>query len=442
MTALPTLDRNAWTGNGRLRVAFSGGADSLCLLKRLVDEGLRERVDALHVDHRLDAESRSRAEGAAGLAAELDVRFDCIVLDPAGFERHRGPEAAARHARYAALSDRLAPDDTLLTAHHLDDQIETVLLQLLRGGGPRGLSGMPVRRRLGPGWLGRPLLAWPRAALQQELRQAGLAWIEDPTNASVDPDRNYLRHDVLPLLEQRWGPGYRTAIDRARNAQAHAAGIIAERARQDLARLRQGSPDFAPATLDLGGWLMLSSSSAFEVLRHWLDPSPAPPSARCEEFRRQCREAARDRVPNLSSDARVIHAWRGRLWASSRPDPVPSSWSRPIDGRESSVELPHGLGRFEARDWPSTRICVGSIQAGDRLRTRAGRPRQRASELLREAGVPPWLRHQLPGLRVDERLVAIGDRWIDPELAAYALRWRDVPDELLPYAADPQRTNE
>lgn len=433
MTYSPTLDRTAWNERGRLRVAFSGGADSVCLLKRLIDDGLADRVDALHVDHRLDPGSTSRAERAADLAKALGVPFDCIVLDPARLEHHRGPEAAARHARYEALSERLAVEDTLLTAHHLDDQIETVLLQLLRGSGPRGLSGMPVRRRLGPGWLGRPLLQWPRTALQQELREAGLDWIEDPTNASTDPDRNFLRHDVLPLFEQRWGTGYRTSIARARAAQAYAADLIGERTRRDLARLRLETPDTARQTLDLEGWLRLSSSAAFEVLRRWLAPHPAPPFERCEEFRRQCRNAADDRVPKITFGERTLHGWRRRLWTSIAPEPVPPSWSLPIDRRESSFELPYGLGRLEVSHWPSSDLVVGALQPGDRVRTASRRPRQRASELLREAGVPPWLRHRLPALRIDERLAAVGDRWIDPELADHALRWRDIPADLLPY---------
>lgn len=436
MRTPPDLDRTAWTGSGRLRVAFSGGADSVCLLKRLLADGLAARIDALHVDHRLDPDSPTRAERAAVIAEHLGVPFECIVLHPDRFEHHRGPEAAARHARYAALSERLAPGDTLLTAHHLDDQIETLFLQLLRGAGPRGLSGMPVRRRLGPGWLGRPLLDWPRAALQDELRQAGLDWIEDPTNASTDPDRNFLRHEVLPLFEQRWGPGFKRSIDRARRAQAHAAETLDKRARQELDRLRRVPVTGAPCTLDLDGWLSLPAAGAFDVLRLWLDPDPAPPTARFEEFRRQCEQAAPDRVPEITTGNVIVHAWRGRLWRSASPDPVPLAWSQPIRRVETSIELPFGLGRLEVRSWPKARLLVGALHDGDRLRTAERRPRQRGKELLREAGVPPWLRHRLPALRIDDRLAAIGDRWIDPEWTAHGLRWRDVPAELLPYASE------
>ena len=112
MTAGPPLDAAAWTDHGRLHVAFSGGADSVCLLKRLVEAGLGERVFALHVDHRLDPDSAERAVRAERIAAGFGVPFEALVLDPAALDPRSGPEAAARHARYEALAGRLGKGET------------------------------------------------------------------------------------------------------------------------------------------------------------------------------------------------------------------------------------------------------------------------------------------------------------------------------------------
>jgi len=434
----PPLDAAAWTDPGRLHVAFSGGADSVCLLKRLIDAGLARRVRVLHVDHRLDPDSADRAVRAGRIAADFGVPFETIVLDPSDFDPSAGPEAAARHARYNALAGRLGDDETLLTAHHLDDQVETLLIKLLRGAGPIGLAGMPVRRRLAHGWLGRPLLAWPREAIQQELRDAGLDWIEDPTNASTDPDRNYLRHEVLPRLEQRWGRGYRSAIERARAAQRSAADAVDARARADLATLCGDAACGFEATLDLARWSRMEPARAFEALRAWLAPQAPPPPGRFDEFRRQCADAATDRCPAVTADGLKLHAWRGRLWRDGCPDPVPPDWSVELTPGATELALPHGLGRLAglalAAD-PAGPITVGAIRAGDRMSLHPGGPTKRVAEVLRAAGVPPWRRHRLPVLRVAGRVAAVGGRWRDPAWLGSAPHWHDPPAGLLPYTS-------
>nr|WP_277347526.1 tRNA lysidine(34) synthetase TilS [Wenzhouxiangella sp. XN79A] len=422
-------------------VAFSGGADSVCLLKRLIEAGLAARLSAIHVDHRLDPDSPARAARAGRIAARFGVSFETLVLDPAAFDLASGPEAAARHARYAALAGRLGDDDTVLTAHHLDDQVETLLLKLLRGAGPAGLAGMPVRRPLGRGWLGRPLLAWPREALQQELHDAGQDWIEDPTNASTDPDRNYLRHEVLPRLEQRWGRGYRGAIERARVAQGNAADAVEVRARADLVSLRCDSPCGRESTLDLAAWLRLESARAFEALRRWLAPDAPPPPDRFDEFRRQCRDAAADRCPAVTVDAVQLRAWRDRLWRDRCPDPVPANWSIELVPGTTELALPHGLGRLSGLPvggQGNEAVTAGAFRAGDRMRLRPDGPTQRVAELLRMAGVPPWRRHRLPVLRVAGRVAAVGGRWHDPSRLAAAPDWHAAPAGLVPYASPAQ----
>lgn len=433
----PRLDACAWGQDGTLHVAFSGGADSTCLVTRLIEAGLGERLKLWHVDHGLDPESDTRADRARRIAGSLQMPFERIDLDPSAMKSDLGLEAGAREARYAALAARLAPGETLLTAHHADDRIETLVLQLMRGTGVRALAGMQVRRRLDPGWLGRPLLDWTREELREELERAGIDWVHDATNDTRGPDRNYLRHAVLPRLQERW-PGYRSAVLKSLDWLNHAAEAVDAQTARDSDRLQRRGPEI---TLDLPGWLALTPPRAFEVLRSWTAPAAPPPAERLREFRAQCAHAGEDRVPRLETGDFRIHAWRDALWldrgAASDPTTVPAIPTAELQAGRDHV-LPADLGhvRWTAVNdgMDSGPVTVGSLRPGDRLAVHAGGPRRRATELLREAGLPPWRRLRVPALHAGDRLVALGTRWFDSDWSASnQLAWTDPPAELLPY---------
>ena len=200
-----------------LCVALSGGVDSTALLAALA--ALRTRsgarafqLRALHVDHGLRPASKQWAAHCRTLARNLSVPLKVLTTR---VERPRGTslEAAAREARYGLLANALQPGEVLLTAHHADDQLETVLLQLLRGSGLPGISAMPALAPFADGFLVRPLLSRSRAELETWVREQRLQWVEDDTNVDDSLDRNYLRLRVLPLIRDRW-PGSATAVSR------------------------------------------------------------------------------------------------------------------------------------------------------------------------------------------------------------------------------------
>ncbi|HEX6832985.1 MAG TPA: tRNA lysidine(34) synthetase TilS, partial [Rudaea sp.] len=189
---------------GPVAVAYSGGGDSTALLHALADSAVRERgLRALHVDHGLHPRSATWAGHCRAFAESLGVPIEIlrVTVEP---RAGTGPEDAARRARYAAFERALRPGEILALAHHRDDQAETVLLKLLRGAGPQGLGGMRFLRKAGAGWLWRPLLDTPRAALQAYLKDHALAWIDDPANANPDLRRNFLRHRIVPGLKPQW----------------------------------------------------------------------------------------------------------------------------------------------------------------------------------------------------------------------------------------------
>ena len=214
-----------------LVVAVSGGEDSACLLAALAQLAgslAPLTLRAVHVDHGLQPAAAALAGAARDQCARwrlpltiLRVQVDC----PAGSSL----EEAARDARYAALAADLGPGECLLTAHHREDQAETLLLQALRGAGLKGLCAMPALRAFGAGWHLRPLLDAARVDLREFGAANGGGAMPDPMNDAARFDRVYLRTEVWPLLERRW-PGAATALTRAAAHLADAQALLDESA--------------------------------------------------------------------------------------------------------------------------------------------------------------------------------------------------------------------
>lgn len=437
---MPDIDACIFSSTGVNWLAFSGGPDSACLLHLLSQSDLRSRIRVVHVDHGLDGQSGARAFRAVEIARSMDMACRLERLDPVQSHGPGGLEAGARHARYARLQALMRPGDHVLTAHHADDQVETVILRLLRGAGPDGMRGMQPLRRLGPGWLGRPLLAWTRAEILEYLRQHQIDYLEDPTNLDLSLDRNYLRHCILPEIKHRW-PGYRASILQSSRWQAAAARSLASEAERDLDRLSRSRNKSGETTLDEAGWLALNAEQGFAVIRAWCtrEAIESPPTRPLREFRAQCSSSRPDRQPALDwRDAR-LHAWRGRLWLDMKPA-VPEVWIQEwLNG--SQCPLPAGGHLI----WSGIERCrigrhwqLSAPKAGARLQLHSGGPKKKVSELMREAGVPPWRRHAYPALTIDGSLCSVGIEWMDARFAELlnqsdsGLEWQHRPAALLP----------
>src|SRR2546430_6281644 len=233
---------------------------------------------AAHVDPRLHPHSLRWAAHCRRVARALGVPLQVRTAKRA---RRRGesPEAAARAARYELLGAALAPEEALLTAHHEDDQLETVLLQLLRGAGLAGIAAMPARAAFARGALVRPLLSWSRAELSAWVRSQGLEWIEDPGNAELRRDRNYLRMRVLPVIRERWPAAAATVARAARHAAA------AQRLLDAVGAADAAPPSFGPM-LSAKRLRALPPERRRNALRFWISPAgyPPPPPSRLAEI--------------------------------------------------------------------------------------------------------------------------------------------------------------
>ncbi|MGA9827851.1 MAG: tRNA lysidine(34) synthetase TilS, partial [Rhodanobacteraceae bacterium] len=376
---------------------------------------------AVHVDHRLHGESASWATHCRAFADALEVGLVVRTIDVKR-DPGLGLEASARRTRYVEIESLLAPGEILALAHHRDDQVETVLLKLLRGAGPEGLGGMRAWRRFGAGFAWRPLLDLPRAALMAYARQHALGWIDDPSNADTRIARNFLRHALLPELAQRWPQSAGSITQSATRLHATADFIDSEAARA-LARLRTDDP----AILDARAWLALPDALRDPVLRHWLRgiALPEPTHLQVSELERQLATAAPDREPCVRWRGVELRRYRDRLYALAPMPAPPIEWQHRFDG--SALELPVGIGSLRlvsiAEPARTVRLAqplnVRFRRGGERLHVAGSGHHRELRKLWQEAGVPPWQRARQP-LMFDRRdnVFAVGDLWLSTPAAA------------------------
>lgn len=296
----------------RICLALSGGCDSVVLLHLLHSLGFGERLSAIHVHHGLSPNADAWADFCAAYCAQLGVPLEIRRVD---VERYSGLglEAAARTARYAALAESAA--EILVLAQHQGDQAETLLFNLLRGAGVAGAAGIPEERRLAGRRLLRPLLAVSRDELVAYAAQCGLSWIEDESNLDTRFSRNFLRHDVLPVVKRRF-PAAERSLAQAAQHFAEADDLLAELAAGDWRAACADAGD-APALRDLR---TLSPVRLKNLLRYRLRQLGwrAPGAQRLEEFVRQLLCAAPDRHPELALPDGRMRVAGGRLLFSGR----------------------------------------------------------------------------------------------------------------------------
>lgn len=407
-------------------MAYSGGIDSHVLLCWLAGQrplAENRSVSAVHVNHGLHSEAPHWSEHCRVICEQLDIPLRILTVD-ARPQPGESPEAAARHARYSALQSQLQPDTAVLTAHHQDDQAETLLLQLLRGSGPSGLAAMPMAARLGRGWLWRPLLEIPRAEIADYAQSHGLQWIDDTSNADRRPDRNFLRHDILPLLKSRWPASARTLARSARLC-GEAAELLDTLATADLHPTR---------CEDDTGCLLIPALQELDeprlrnVLRHWLRDLHLPPPTAVQLARivHEVIAAPSDRRPLVHWPGCEVRRYRQRLYAMTpRPPPVLDS-HYPLHLSDGECHIP-GIGRLRWRRQAGQGLDPDKLNGralsirfrhgGECLRPVGRKQVHSLKKLWQEAGVPPWERDRFPLLYADEALVAVVDGWIAAEFA-------------------------
>ncbi len=350
---------------------------------------------AVHVHHGLSPNADAWAAFCRKLCRRLAVPFSVRKVKVR--KRGKGLEAAAREARYAVF--RSLECDALVLAHHLDDQAETVLMNLLRGAGRRGASGMPARARLNGKALLRPLLDLPRAAIEAYAREHGLAWIEDESNADEALTRNFLRRRIGPLLDSRF-PGWRRSLARAARLFSQE-----EAAAQGLLRSYLGARGLqAPSEAKLVEMLRQLTSGGTRILVEH-------DGARLRVYRGAV-------VPD-----REVEAFAPILWSGEAKLAIPELGGELRFRRSRGEGIAAGVKPLEVR----------LRSGGERLQPDPKRPRRTLKNLFQEAGVPSWERDRLPLLVSGGDLVWVPGLGVDARYRAAKNRpgvlpeWRKMP---------------
>jgi tRNA(Ile)-lysidine synthase len=421
----------------RYVIAFSGGLDSSvlthCIATMVAEQVLESRVPVvvIHVDHGLHEDSAAWSVHCAHFASDLAVEFQSLrVTVPT--TTGKGLEAAAREVRYATLSRQLQPGDWLLSAHHREDQSETLLMNLIRGSGPAGLAGIGAARPIAAGWLVRPLLDVDQAALKEYATKASLQWLEDPSNIDRRFDRNFLRHEVLPQFCKRW-PNVGKRLQRSVAHAGEAAELLIELARIDLEAL--GSD---VSRLPADGLSALSPARQRNMLRFAVRELglPMPPAQQLESIVRDVIPARVDAMPLVSWPGGAMRRYRNTLYC------LPDDLAAGIESHariDRELVLGTGLGRLQLVENAEIGLSKERVDAGLTIKSRIGGEKikplgqlhtRKLKKLLQEEGIVPWMRDRLPLVYCGEQLVAVGDLWMAADAVSkpgVGLRWIDRP---------------
>ena len=420
----------------RLWVAFSGGCDSHVLLHALVqikDQLPATHIWTLHINHGLADEADDWTEHCQSVCDQLGVNLMSVAVDAIP-DSGESPEAAARTARYHVFSDIIEQGDGLLLAHHEDDQAETLLLQLFRGAGVKGLSAMPMVTEFAKGWLGRPILPFSRQSLRDYAAVHGLQWIEDPSNSALVYDRNFLRQQIIPQLQERW-PALNTALSRAAGHQSSASLLLDQLAEIDREACGSEQLDCL-ANLSVSALLKLSAERCSNLLRYWIRHQGVlmPDTVHLARISQEVLQAGENANPEVNWAHASVRRYRDDLYlvATDKKPGQEQDTSRSFlwdlqtplnlnDGRVLNIISGSEQG-LKADLAACGEISVRFRQGGETCRPLGRGHRHSLKKLMQEWAIPPWKREQVPLIYVgDEIAQVVGYCICEP--------WQNKPDE-------------
>ena len=406
--------------NPNLVLAFSGGLDSTVLLHLLVsiNKSFPFQLSAHHVHHGLSPNADSWANFCTEFCAKLNVP---LTISNVKVEQNSGLglEAAAREARYKALAT--SPADLICLAHHQDDQAETLLLQLARGAGVKGLAGMATVS----GKLLRPLLDVPRSDLEAYAKQHQLTWIEDESNADTRFDRNFMRHEILLKLEKQY-PAIKQTISRSAQHMADANELLDELALIDA--LQAGFDTKTNTIIGLSTLKNLSEPRVYNCLRWWLAQNSLqmPSQQQLQQITQQLMHAKQDAAIELKvSETWTLRRYQNRAYlVKELPPNVSVNW---LWQGEDEIHLPNktqlifskkmGEG-ISLRKIENAPLRIKFREGSERFKPQLGRPYRSLKVILQNVGMPPWQRERLPLIFKDETLVVIPTIGVDANFQA------------------------
>ncbi|MDT8281636.1 MAG: tRNA lysidine(34) synthetase TilS [Gammaproteobacteria bacterium] len=420
----------------RYVVAYSGGVDSHVLLYCAKQAGLSVR--AVHVHHGLQEVADDWVLHCQSICQQLDVPLHVVFVD-AQKKPGDSPEESARKVRYQALYEAMDAGECLLTAQHLNDQAETLLLQLFRTASSAGLSSMPVYQQFGVYQHARPLLSFSREEIEHYAAENNLRWIEDPSNKDVAFDRNFLRKNILPELKKRW-PEVISQLSIVADLQANNLKVLEDMAAIDLANVLVTQSNLFTASiakvvsiLSIDRLKQLSPSRLLNVLRYWVITSleQQPTRKLLHELEKTLIYSSPDAKPSLAFLGFTFKKFHSNLYLLETRDISLTStkldWQPPSVMKITALDIQLKVVDVAVGDSTKYRLhnelqnkmlSIGFRQGGENFHPAGRQHSQRLKKLFQEAGIPPWEREVTPLLYYDDELIAVIGHWLSKKYLA------------------------
>lgn len=399
--------------NKKYLLAYSGGLDSHVLLHIFAElrSSYSYHLSAIHINHSINSHAEQWTEHCAKVCAELNINFITRTLS---ISHSNNLEEQLRQHRYQLLENSLEANAVLLTAHHQNDQAETILLQLCRGAGVSGLAAMPRIKPFGLGFHARPLLDFTREDLLQYANDHQLKWIEDESNNNSQFTRNFLRHEILPLLSKRW-PTVTQTLARSAGNCADAQQFI-EMSAQQLLKNMQGT---ISGTLSVKKILLLNQIEQRHVLRAWIDQAKflMPSTTKMQQILQTLLHARADKMPHVSWGNVEIRRYRDNLFIMPQLTQHDTNQVIPWDLSQPLI-LP-GIGKLEALSGHDLKNVTVQFRKGGEMLCLPGRKHHHElKKVFQMWGVLPWLRDRIPLVYKDDTLISVVGYWIAEEFRA------------------------
>lgn len=437
----------------RILLAYSGGLDSQVLLHALATLAREKsaaiffpKLFAIHINHGWSSQAKNWELHCQRECEKRQVPCKIISVD-ANRQKGKSLEALAREARYDVFANEMENDDYLLTAHQQDDQAETLLLQLFRGAGLKGLASMPSITSFAKGFHARPLLPFTREELYLYARQNQLVWIEDDSNADTRFDRNYLRHDIMPLIKKRW-PSAARSLSRTAGLCAESTDLLENLARKDFEKIiaansNSSQKNFSSSVkistgeisvLPLPPLLALAPTVKFarlrHVLRYWFEQHdiPIPTQSQLDHILKDVLQSDADSSPRVEWGGFALTRYQNNLYllpatifSKEKKTPIiPWDFNEHLtlsDGNflESKKTLGEGISCTRL---VNKKITVQFRKEGGRFHPHGRQGSHPLKKLFQEWKIPPWVRDKIPLIYADDILVAVAGYAIAQSFAA------------------------
>ena len=402
-------------------IAFSGGVDSTVLLhvmKNIIDE--KSQIRAIHINHNIVDNSKVWSKTCKSICKNFGIDIEIISLEVTHIGY--GLEAAARDERYKKLKEKLYENEYLLTAHHEEDQMETVFLRMARGTGLDGLQGINEKYSFGEGIIFRPMLEVSKTSVMDYAKEHQLKWVEDSSNQDTHFDRNFLRKKIIPQFRERW-PSIASSVSRLSQLSAQNIKILNQIAEEDIGPIANMNE------LPLAKLLDKSFERANNMLRYIIlaNGMSIPSMKTLQDGLKEMLDPETDKSVIAWKDY-CIRKYKNHLYFLSNSDLEPNKVDVKIPWEiGKTVNLGENIGTIEATfihgDGLSIEKCKNKLtisyrQGGELIKPIGHRINKSLKNLFQENQILPWMRDKIPLIYYQDELVSVADLWFNQNYVA------------------------